>query len=143
MKAFWKVLGLTALAAFVPVRIQKDEETGRKKFQSLLLSVDVDTDEEGNTVDIGVNLGEGVLTELGRKAANNLRESEMFTDDPAEAAVDPVELQAAADEAQAAADDLKAAADEAQAAADDLKAAADEAQAVADEASAADFDPEF
>lgn len=142
MKAFWKALGLTALAAFVPVRIQQDEETGRKKFQSLLLSVDVDTDQEGKTVDIGVNLGEGVLTELGRKAVDNLRESEMFTDDPAEAAVDPEELQTVADDLQAAADDAQAAADELQAAADEAQAAADEAQTAADEADEADFDPE-
>lgn len=136
MKAFWKALGIAALAAFVPVRFQKDEETGKKKYQSLLLSVDVDTDQEGKTVDIGVNLGEGLLTDLGRRAASAVRESEMFTNDPAEAALDLEELQTVAD-------DLRAAADEAQAAADELQAAADEAQAAADEASAADFDPEF
>lgn len=136
MKAFWKALGVAALAALVPVRFQKDEETGKQTFQSLLLSVDVDTDQEGKTVDIGVNLGEGVLTDLGRKLAGAVRESEMFTDDPAEAALDPEELQTVAD-------DLQAAADEAQAAADELQAAADEAQAAADEATDDDFDPEF
>lgn len=136
MKAFWKALGVAALAALVPVRYRKNEETGKQTFQSLLLSVDVDTDQEGKTVDIGVNLGEGVLTELGRKLAGAVRESEMFTDDPAEAALDPEELQTVAD-------DLQAAADEAQAAADELQAAADEAQAAADEATADDFDPEF
>ncbi len=129
MKTFWKALGVAALAALVPVRFQKDEETGRQTFQSLLLSVDVDTDQEGKTVDIGVNLGEGVLTGLGRKLAGAVRESKMFTDDPAEAALDLEELQTVAD-------DLQAAADEAQAAADEL-------QAAADEATAADFDPEF
>lgn len=136
MKAFWKALGVAALAALVPVRYRKNEETGKQTFQSLLLSVDVDTDQEGKTVDIGVNLGEGVLTDLGRKLAGAVRESEMFTDDPAEAALDPEELQTVAD-------DLQAAADEAQAAADELQAAADEAQAAADEATADDFDPEF
>ena len=136
MKAFWKALGITALAALVPVRFLKDEETGRQTFQSLLLSVDVDTDQEGKTVDIGVNLGEGVLTGLGRKLAGAVRESEMFTDDPAEAALDPEELQTVAD-------DLQAVADEAQAIADELQGAADEAQAVADEATTDDFDPEF
>lgn len=136
MKTFWKALGVAALAALVPVRFQKDEETGRQTFQSLLLSVDVDTDQEGKTVDIGVNLREGVLTGLGRKLAGAVRESEMFTDDPAEAALDLEELQTVAD-------DLQAAADEAQAAADELQAAADEAQAAADEATADDFDPEF
>ena len=136
MKTFWKALGVAALAALVPVRFQKDEETGRQTFQSLLLSVDVDTDPEEKTVDIGVNLGEGVLTDLGRKLAGAVRESEMFTDDPAEATLDPEELQTVAD-------DLQAAADEAQAAADELQAAADEAQAAADDATAADFEPEF
>ena len=136
MKAFWKALGVAALAALVPVRYRKNEETGKQTFQSLLLSVDVDTDPEEKTVDIGVNLGEGVLTDLGRKLAGAVRESEMFTDDPAEAALDPEELQTVAD-------DLQAAADEAQAAADELQAAADEAQAAADDATSADFEPEF
>ena len=136
MKTFWKALGIAALAALVPVRYRKNEETGQQTFQSLLLSVDVDTDQEGKTVDIGVNLGEGVLTDLGRKLAGAVRESEMFTDDPAEAALDPEELQTVAD-------DLQAAADEAQAAADELQAAADEAQAAADDATSADFEPEF
>lgn len=113
-----------------------NEETGQQTFQSLLLSVDVDTDPEEKTVDIGVNLCEGVLTDLGRKLAGAVRESEMFTDDPAEAALDPEALQTVAD-------DLQAAADEAQAAADELQAAADEAQAAADEATSADFEPEF
>ena len=115
MKAFWKALGVAALAALVPVRYRKNEETGKQTFQSLLLSVDVDTDQEGKTVDIGVNLGEGVLTDLGRKLAGAVRESEMFTDDPAEAALDLEELQTVADDLQAA----------------------------ADEATADDFDPEF
>lgn len=136
MKAFWKALGVAALVTLVPVRYRKNEETGKQTFQSLLLSVDVDTDQESKTVDIGVNLGEGVLTDLGRKLAGAVQESEMFTDDPAEAALDPEELQTVAD-------DLQAAADEAQAAADELQAAADEAQAAADEATADDFDPEF
>ena len=136
MKTFWKALGIAALAALVPVRYRKNEETGQQTFQSLLLSVDVDTDPEEKTVDIGVNLGEGVLTDLGRKLAGAVRESEMFTDDPAEAALDPEELQTVAD-------DLQAAADEAQAAADELQAAADEAQAAADDATSADFEPEF
>lgn len=136
MKKLWKALGLTALAALVPVRFRKDEETGRRNYQSLLLSVDVDTDPEEKTVDIGINLCEGVLAGLGRKLAGAVRESEMFTDDPTEAALDPEDLQTVAD-------DLQAAADEAQAAADKLQAAADEAQAAADEAGANDFEPEF
>lgn len=136
MKTFWKALGITALAALVPVRFQKDEKTGKRKYQSLLLSVDVGPGEDETGTDIGINLGEGVLTDLGRAIVGARREAEMFTDDPAEAAVDPEELQTVAD-------DLQAAADEAQAVADELQAAADEAQATADEATPADFDPEF
>lgn len=148
MKKFWKALGIAALAAFVPVRFQKDEETGKKKYQSLLLSVDVGPGEDETGTDIGINLGEGVLTDLGRKVVGARREAAMFTDDPAEAAVEAADLaqaaadaaQAAADEAQAAADELQAAADEAQAAADELHAAAEDG---AEEATEEDFDPEL
>lgn len=142
MKAFWKALGVAALAALVPVRYRKDEESGRKTFQSLLISVDVGPGKDEIHTDIGISLGEGVLTDLGRKLMG-AKEAGMFTDDPAEAAVDAELAQALADEAQAAAD-------EAQSIADDLQAAADEAQAAADEAAQAeldadpsDFDPEF
>lgn len=144
MKKFWKALGIAALAAFVPVRFQKDEETGKKKYQSLLLSVDVGPGENETGTDIGINLGEGVLTDLGRKVVGARREAAMFTDDPAEAAVEAADLaQTAADAAQAAADELHAVADELHAAADEAQAAADELQTTVDEADAADFDPEF
>lgn len=144
MKKFWKALGIAALAAFVPVRFQKDEETGKKKYQSLLLSVDVGPGENETGTDIGINLGEGVLTELGRKVVGARREAAMFTDDPAEAAVEAADLaQTPADAAQAAADELHAVADELHAAADEAQAAADELQTTVDEADAADFDPEF
>ena len=142
MKAFWKALGIAALAALVPVRYRKDEESGRKTFQSLLISVDVGPGKDEIHTDIGISLGEGVLTDLGRKLMG-AKEAGMVTDDPDEAAVD-------ADLAQALADEAQAAADEAQSIADDLQAAADEAQAAADEAAqaeldadASDFDPEF
>ena len=41
MKKIWKALGIAALAAVVPVRVKKDEETGKKTFQSLLWKLDV------------------------------------------------------------------------------------------------------
>ena len=85
MKKFWKALGIAALAAAVPVRIKKDEETGRKKFQSLLLSVDVGPGEGGEGTDIGINLGEGLLTDLGKGIVGAKKEAAMFTDDPEEA----------------------------------------------------------
>ena len=85
MKAFWKVLGITALAAAVPVRFKKDEETGKKTYQSLLLSVDVGPGEDDIHTDIGINLGEGVLTQAIGILVNAKKESKLFTDDPQEA----------------------------------------------------------
>ena len=84
MKAFWKVLGITALAAAVPVRFKKDEDTGKKTYQSLLLSVDVGPGEEEGT-EIGINVGEGVLTQAIGSLVNAKKESKLFTDDPQEA----------------------------------------------------------
>lgn len=84
MKAFWKVLGITALAAAVPVRFKKDEETGKKTYQSLLLSVDVGPG-EGEGTDIGINFGDGLLTQAIGNLVNAKQESKLFTDDPQEA----------------------------------------------------------
>ncbi len=142
MKAFWKALGIAALAALVPVRYRKDEESGRKTFQSLLISVDVGPGEDEIHTDIGISLGEGVLTDLGRKLVG-AKEAGMFTDDPDEAAVDADLAQALADEAQAAADEAQSIADNLQAAADEAQAAADEAAQAELDADASDFDPEF
>lgn len=85
MKKFWKILGIAALAAAVPVRIKKDDSTGRKKYQSLLLSVDVGPGEEGEGTDIGINFGEGVINNAITEAVNARREASLFTDDPDEA----------------------------------------------------------
>ena len=84
MKKFWKALGIAALAAAVPVRFKKDEETGKKTYQSLLLSVDVGPGEEEGT-EIGVNVGEGVHTQAIGNLVNAKKESQLFTDDPEEA----------------------------------------------------------
>ena len=85
MKKIWKALGIAALAAAVPVRIKKDQESGKMKYQSLLLSVDVGPGEDGEGTDIGINLGEGLLTDLGKNIVGAKREAAMFTDDPDEA----------------------------------------------------------
>ena len=139
MSKFWKALGITtALAALVPVSIKEDKESGKKTYQSLLLSLDIKTDEAEKQKEIGLNLGDGVVSRAIVNAVTAKREAEPFTDDPAEAVV--AEAQAIADEAQAIADEAQAVADEAQAAADEAQAAADEA---AIEAAEADFDPEF
>ena len=154
MKAIWKILGITALAAAIPVRVKKDETTGKRKYQSLLLSVDIGPGEDGEGTDIGINLGEGVIGSAIASLVDAKKEAELFADDEPEAAMlDADELQTIADEAQAAADEAQAIADEAQEAADEAQAIADEAQEAADEAQAlaedvqeaaeAGFDPEF
>ena len=147
MKKIWKVLGITALAAAVPVRVKKDETTGKKKYQSLLLSVDIGPGEDGEGTDVGINLGKGVITGAISNLMAAKKEANLFADDEPDAAVlDADELQVIADEAQEAADEAQAIADEAQEAADEAQAIADEAQEAADEAAEAveaDFDPEF
>ena len=117
MKKFWKALGIAALAAAaVPVRIKKDEITGKKKYQSLLLSVDIGPGENGEGTDIGINIGEGGV--IGSAVTNLMtakKESELFADDEPEAAVlDAEELQVLTDEAQEADDEAPAIADEAE-----------------------------
>ena len=113
MKTFWKVLGITALAAAVPVRVKKNEDTGRKKYQSLLLSVDVGPGKDGEGADIGVNLGEGVISSAISSLVAAKKEAELFADDEPEAAVlDGSELQVITEEAQDAADEALEDADE-------------------------------
>ena len=85
MKNIWKALGIAALAAAVPVRIKKDEATGRKRYQSLLLSVDVGPGEEGEGTGIEVSFGDGVINSAITGAVNAKREASLFTDDPEEA----------------------------------------------------------
>ncbi len=130
MKTFWKALGIAALAAVVPVRFKKNEETGKKTFQSLLWKLDVTPNPDRSSTQIDLALMEGVVTGPIFNAVSAKKEAALFADDEPDAAV------VAADEAQMAADEAQMAADEAQ-------MAADEAQAAADEAIEADFDPEF
>ena len=91
MKKFWKALGIAAIAAAaVPVRFKKDEETGRKTYQSLLLSVDVGPDQEtGEGTSVGINIGEGLLSGPLSKAVMAKKEDGLFADDEPEAAVVP------------------------------------------------------
>ena len=152
MKNIWKVLGIAAIAAAIPVRFKKDEEKGKKSYQSLLFTVGVGPGEGGEGTDIAVNFDEGILTGAISGLLTAKKEAELFADDEPEAAVlDAGELQVIADEAQEAADEAQAIADEAQEAADEAQAIADEAQEAADKAQALageaagtdDFDPEF
>ena len=87
MSKIWKALGIAALAAAIPLRVKKDEETGKKKYQSLLLSVDVGPGENGEGTDIGINVGEGLLNGPLSKALTAKKESELFADDDPDAAV--------------------------------------------------------
>ena len=142
MKKFWKALGIAALAAAVPVRVKKDTETGKKKFQSLLLSVDVGPGENGEGTDVGINFGEGIVTGAITNLVDAKKEANLFADDEPEAAVlgaDELqvitdEAQEAADQAQTITDEVQEVADEAQAIADEVQEVADEAKAIADEA---------
>lgn len=89
MKNFWKkALGITALAALVPVRFEKDEESGKKTFQSLLWKLDVGPGKY-ETTEIGLDLMEGVLTAPLMKAVTAKKETVHFADDDPEAAVVP------------------------------------------------------
>lgn len=146
MKKFWKALGLAALAAAVPVRFQKDE-TGKKKYQSLLISVDVDPNEDGQGAEIGINLGEGLLTNAISSLVGAKKEQHLFADDEPEAAVvepitivEPNETADEADEVEAA--DEAASVEETEA--DDEAAPVEETEA-AEEPSVTeeDFDPEL
>ena len=143
MKKLWKILGITALAAAVPIRVKKDETTGTKKYQSLLLSVDVGPGENGEGTDVGINLGEGVIGSAISSLIDAKKEAELFADDEPEAAMlDADELQVIAEEAQEAAEEAQEAAGEAQEAAGEAQEAAGETQAIADEAAEAfDTDP--
>lgn len=84
MKKFWKALGVAALAAAVPIRFKKDDATGEKTLQSLLISVNVGPGEEGGT-SIDINFGDGILNRLVKGAIRTRKESRLFTEDPEEA----------------------------------------------------------
>ena len=88
MRKLWKAFGITAtLAALVPVSIKEDKETGKKTYRSLLMSLDVKTDEEAQEKQIGLNIGDGLISSAILNAVTARREAELFTDDPAEAVV--------------------------------------------------------
>ncbi len=134
MKTFWKILGITALAAAVPVRFKKDEETGKKTYQSLLISVDVNTDQTtGKVADVGINIGDGLLSNAVMSAVKK-KETVHFADDEPEAAVIPDVI----DFAQAAKAQEEAAPDGGSGCAP----AQDGEPAPAAEVTEADFDPE-
>ena len=126
-----KVLGAAAaVAALIPYKVEKDEETGATTMKALLWKAKHTpaTEETGRDIDLTIGLN----------IPSRNSEAELYADDDPDAAtLDAEELQVIADEAQETADEVQAIADEAQAAADEAQAAADEAQAIADEAQAA------
>lgn len=95
MKKFLrKALGLVTLATVVPVSITHDKETGKTTYQSLLASLTVGTSEDGVHTDVGLNLGEGVLTGAIHNLMAAQREANLFADQelaPSPIAAEPVE----------------------------------------------------
>lgn len=84
MKTFGKILGLTALAALVPIRF-RTEDSGRKTFQSLLWKLDIGPDENEEGLEIGLDLTDGIATNAVLRAVTARKEARIITDDPAEA----------------------------------------------------------
>lgn len=82
MKKFLKALGITALAAAViPCKVEKDEETGIKTYQSLLSRLRVGPGEGGEGTDIRLDALGGVLpTALGRSEADDYADDELDLD---------------------------------------------------------------
>ena len=104
MKNIWKVLGIAAIAAAIPVRFKKDEESGKKSYQSLLYTVNVGPGEGGEGTDVVVNFDEGIVTGAISDLVTARKEAELYADDDPEAAVlDAEELQIITNEAQEAA----------------------------------------
>lgn len=62
MKKLWKILGVAAAAAaLVPCKVEKDEETGKKTYQSLLSRVKVGPDKDGVGTKVQFDMLGGVL----------------------------------------------------------------------------------
>lgn len=132
MKKFWKALGLAAIAAaVVPVKVKKDEETGKRTYQSLLGKLDFLHGEEGTAIDV---TSEGVLSGIIANAVTK-KEGVLFADDEPEAAVVEPIAAVKAEQAEAPAEEISAVAEEAEATAEEA--------AVEAEATEEDFDPEL
>lgn len=86
MKAFWKILGLGALAVgLTPYKVEKNEETGEKSYQALLWKGTVGpgsgNDKTNIDIDLGINLGEGTLTSKLMGGAKKAEEPHLFSDE--------------------------------------------------------------
>lgn len=135
MKKFWKALGITALAAAVPVRFRKNEETGKKTYQSLLASVVVGPNENGEKTVIAINIGDGVLINAVCGLISSKKETVLFADDDPEAAVvtDVIDMTQTAQEEDAPAGEADAPEEDAPAG----------EEGTSEEATEEDFDPEL
>lgn len=82
MKKLLKVLGITALAAaVVPCKVEKDEETGEKTYQTLLSRLRVSPGVDGEGTNISLDALGGVLpTILGRSEVDDYADDELDLD---------------------------------------------------------------
>lgn len=82
MKKILKALGITALAAaVVPCKVEKDELTGVKTYQSLLSRLRIAPGEDGEGTNISVDALGGVLpTALGHNEADDYADDELDLD---------------------------------------------------------------
>lgn len=81
MKKFLrKALRLATLATVVPVSITHNKETGKTTYQSLLATLTVGRGEDGVHTDVGLNLGEGVLTGAIYQLLAAQKEANLFAD---------------------------------------------------------------
>lgn len=136
MKKFLKVLGIAAVAAaVVPCKVEKDEETGVKTYQSLLSRLRIAPGEGGKGTSINVDALGGVLpAALGHNEADDYADEELDLETMETEPVFEVSFKVERDVPPAEAAEAAAkAAEEAQAAAEEAKAAADQARTVAEE----------
>ena len=81
MKKVLKVLGVAAVAAaVVPCKVEKDEITGVKTYQSLLSRLRVGSGKDGEGTNISLDLLDGIIP----TALRGEREDEDYADDALE-----------------------------------------------------------
>ncbi len=111
MKKFLrKALGLVTLATVVPVSITHDEIAGKTTYQSLLASLTVGRGKDGQ-VNVGLNLGEGILTGAVGEMVDARKEAALFADydlTPVSVDGEPAEAEAPAVEEEPVAQELPA-----------------------------------
>lgn len=135
MKSFWKVLSAAALVAgLAPYKVEKDEETGKTTYQSLLMRITTSRGENEEKKQIAVDLGEGTLFQKAREKAAEREEAHLFTDD---LAVTYQSAEAEAADMEAAEAEIEAMAAEAEAQEAQMEAAEAAEEAVQEEAEAA------